>query len=87
MDSCVLSILYYIRVPVGIKHTVLLYHVFFLLFSVSCFLSKGFKVQHAHTGPGLNPAESLWNESYTIPGEKEPCKFALAIELLLGVTN
>lgn len=29
MDSCVLAILYYIRVPVGIKRTILLYHMFF----------------------------------------------------------
>lgn len=58
MDSRVFAILYYIRVPVGIKRTILLYHMFFLLFSVSGFLSKVSKCS-THTGPGLNPAESL----------------------------
>ena len=77
MDSRALAILHYIRVPVGIKRTILLYHMFFPPFSLSHFLSKVFRVQHTLTGPGLNPAESLWNESYTVPEEGSAVKALL----------
>lgn len=64
MDSRVLAILYYIRVPVGIKRTILLYHMFSPPLVLCILLPfQVFQVRHTHTRthtePGLDLAESL----------------------------
>lgn len=93
MDSRVLAVLYYICVPVGIKCTVLLYHKFFPPCSL-CLASfpSVWNAAHTHSahtfeGPGLIPAESLWNQSNTVLKGKEHWKCVLAIELLRWPTN
>lgn len=102
MDSCVLAFLCYIRVPVGIKtYHFVVSHVF-SLFSVSRFLSKFLRCTthtcahthtdmrahtQTHTVPGLDLAESLRNKSCTVPGERDRCKSASAVESLPELIN